>query len=46
MAEPIKMPFDVWTWVVPRNHVLDGDPDSPWEEAIFFGGGMGRGGPL
>jgi len=23
-AEPIEMPFGVWTWVSPRNHVLDG----------------------
>jgi len=24
MAEPIKMPFWLWTWVGPRNHELDG----------------------
>jgi len=24
MAEPIKIPFGVWTQVGPRNHVLDG----------------------
>ena len=24
MAEPIKMPFDVWTWMARKNHVLDG----------------------
>jgi len=23
-TEPIEMPFGLWTWVVPRNHVLDG----------------------
>jgi len=23
MAEPIKIPFGVWTWVRPRNNVLD-----------------------
>ena len=22
-AEPIEMPFGVWTWVGPRKHVLD-----------------------
>ena len=25
-AEPIEMPFGLWTWMVPRNHVLDGSP--------------------
>jgi len=25
MAEPIEMPFGLWTRVAPRNHVLDGD---------------------
>jgi len=24
MAEPIKMPFGMWTWMNPRNRVLDG----------------------
>jgi len=24
MAERIKMPFGMWTWVGPRKHVLDG----------------------
>jgi len=28
MAEPNKMPFRIWTRVGPRNHVLDGGPDS------------------
>jgi len=23
-AEPIEMPFGIWTWVTPRNHVLGG----------------------
>ena len=23
-AEAIEMSFEVWTWVVPRSHVLDG----------------------
>jgi len=26
-AEPIEMPFAVWTRVGPRNHVLGGGPD-------------------
>jgi len=29
VAEPIKMPFELWTWVGLGNHVLDGDPDLP-----------------
>jgi len=29
MAEPIKMPFELRTWVGPGNHVLDGGPDPP-----------------
>jgi len=37
MAAPIKMPFGLRTQVVPRNHVLDGGPDSPWEGAILRG---------
>ena len=24
-AEPIEIPFGLWTWVVPRKHLLDGD---------------------
>jgi len=24
MAEPIEMPFGLWAWMSPRNHVLDG----------------------
>jgi len=27
MAEPIKMPFGLWTRVGPINHVLDEGPD-------------------
>jgi len=23
-AEPIKMPYGIWTWLGPRKHVLDG----------------------
>jgi len=26
MAELIEMPFGLWTWVDPRNHVLDEGP--------------------
>ena len=29
MAEPIEILFGMWTWVGPRNHVLDGGPDIP-----------------
>jgi len=42
MAEPIEMLFGLWARVGPRNHVLDGGPDPPWERAIF----RGIGGPL
>jgi len=41
-AEPIKMLFGLWTWVGPRNLVLDGVQISPWEEAIV----RGSGGPM
>jgi len=40
-AETIQMPFGLWAWMGPRNHVLDGGPDPPWEGAI-----LGKGGPL
>jgi len=33
-AEPIEKPFWVWTWVGPRNHVLDGDSVPPVEGQI------------
>jgi len=36
-AEPIEMPFGLRTWVGPRNHVLDGHSDPPWEGANFWG---------
>ena len=26
-AEPIEMPFGLWAWMDPRNHVLDWSPD-------------------
>jgi len=35
MAEPIEMLFGIWTWVGPRNHVLDGVQIAPCEGAIF-----------
>jgi len=33
MAELIEMPFGMWTWVSPRNYIIDGgsDPPSEWE---------------
>jgi len=34
-AEPIEMPFGWKTRVCSKNHVLDGDPDPPWEGAIL-----------
>ena len=34
MAEPIEMPFRVWTRVDPMNHVLDGVQIAPCEGAI------------
>jgi len=39
MAEPIEMPFGLWSRVVPRNHVLDGVKISPWEGTILRGEG-------
>ena len=38
-SEPIEVPFEVQTWVGPRNHVLGEGPDPTGERAIFFGGG-------
>jgi len=38
-AAPIEMPFGLGTRVDPRNHVLDGGPDLPWEGAILRGEG-------
>ena len=34
-AEPIEMSFGLWTRMGPRNHVLDGDPDSWWKGVIL-----------
>jgi len=42
-AEPIEMPFALWTLVGPRNHILDGGPYPLSEGAILKGE---RGGPL
>jgi len=30
----IQMTFGLTTQIGPRNHVIDGDPDPPWEAAI------------
>jgi len=35
MAALIEMLFGLRTRVSPKNHVLDEDPDSPWEGAIL-----------
>jgi len=34
-AEPIEMPFGLWAWMSPRNHVLDGAPDIPMGRGNF-----------
>ena len=31
------MPFELWTQVGPRNHVLDGGPDPPMHRGNFEG---------
>ena len=36
-AEPIDVPFGMWSQVGPRNHVLDEGAD-PTEEGAVFGG--------
>jgi len=36
-AELIQMPIGVWTLVGPRNHVLDGGPDTPKGMGNFGG---------
>ena len=36
-AEPIEMPFETWTQVGPKNHVLDGGPGPPREGTISRG---------
>jgi len=40
MAELMEMPFGLWARMGPRNPVLHGGPDPPWEGAIL--GGKGR----
>jgi len=37
-AEPVEVPFGVWTRGGPRNHVLDGSPDSSGRMGSFGGG--------
>ena len=37
-AEPIAMPFGVWTWMGPRNHILCGGLDPPVQWVVFWGG--------
>ena len=41
MAEPVKMPFGLWTLVDPRNHVLNGVqiPRGKWQ---FLGEGVAQ----
>jgi len=39
-AEPIEMPFGMLSGVDPRNPVLDGGTDPPWEGAILRGKSM------
>jgi len=34
MAEPIEMPFALWTQMGPKNHVLDGGPAMLWDVAM------------
>jgi len=41
-AQPIGMLFELRTLDGPRNHVLDGDPDTPWEGAILREEGAAR----
>ena len=34
-AEPIEIPFELWTRVGPLKHVLDGGPDLPMQRGNF-----------
>jgi len=34
-AEPIVMPFGLWTWTDPGNRELDGGPDAPMISGSF-----------
>ena len=36
-AEPIEMPFGLRTWVIPRDHVLDGGSDPPMGRGKLLG---------
>jgi len=38
-AEPVEMPFGLWTLVSPRNHLLDGGAGTPWKGVILKGRG-------
>jgi len=37
MAEQIKMPFGLWTWLGPRNRMLDGGPGPVMQRGNFEG---------
>jgi len=39
MAEPVEIPFGLWTGVGPRNHMLDGVQIWQWEGALLRGKG-------
>jgi len=41
-AEPIEMPFVMWTPMSRGNHVLSGDPDLPGKWAIWGGAIWGQ----
>ena len=43
MAQPIKMPFGLWSWIGPGSYLLDGNPAPPSQGAILRGE---RGGQL
>ena len=34
-AEPIEMPFGIWTWIGPRNHVLEEVQSPTCERAVL-----------
>jgi len=40
-AEPIETPFEMWIWVRPKNHMLDGGPDPH----TYIGNFEGENGP-
>ena len=37
MAELIELPFEMWSQVSQRNHVLEEGPDPAWEVAVLTG---------